>query len=171
MTVWRELLEYYETCPPRGQAEHDMGCRGTMWKSFYWLYYFMIVLKTLACRKLTSSRPKTNDCVLINTVFALFSCARFVNLALSQSTGMGIILDSGQKDCRNKQTKTTGYGRHIYHFSTQAMKVGGSEVQGQFQLLGKYKVNLGHQKSCQKRKENNSRFELKEIVNIPLRDV
>lgn len=78
-----------------------------------------------------------------------------MNLALSQSTGMGIILDSVQKECRNTQTKPAGCGRQIYNFSTEAMKVEVSEVQGHLQLLGRVKVNLGCQESCQKREIRN----------------
>lgn len=79
-------------------------------------------------------------------VFALFSCLGFVNLALSECTGMGIILDSAQKDCRNKQAKPAVFGRHIYNFSTQVIEIGigGPEVQGHLQLFVRLKVNLGH---------------------------
>jgi hypothetical protein len=51
------------------------------------------------------------------------------------------------------------------------MEVEGSGVQDYLQLLGRFKVNLNHQKYCEKRKENNMKLECKKVVSMPPQDV
>lgn len=106
----------------------------------------MIFLKTLACRKLVSPRPKTKGCVLINLCGLCFIfLLRICEPGSFRMHWNGNYLGFCPKRLQ-KQTKPAGFGKQIYNFSTQAIEIGirGPDVQGHLQLFVRLKVNLGH---------------------------